>query len=227
MTGVQTCALPIYASITVLERLPLDDSRRYEANIYLGLSHLHLEDRSMTDKFDDDGNIRFPGELDLFEALEHDPGNVLAWTALAHGRMAVYYRLLDNGRIAQAQKNRELADKTMQDAQEVAGDSLEMAIVLAREALERRNEINRSNRLKRGSFSDAEIDEVTAVASKAIDALVSIYDPALHRFQSPLLIELLFTSGTRGRELVGGVLNEYLEIFNDDTPMRFQLANLL
>jgi tetratricopeptide (TPR) repeat protein len=212
------------ASITVLERLPLDDSRRYEANIYLGLSSLHIEDSSMTDKFDDDGNIRFPGELDLFEALEHDPGNALAWSALAHGRMAVYYRLMKDGRIAQAKKNRELADKTMQEAQVAAGGSIELAIVLAREASLRRDVIIRS---KRDSLSDAEVDEATAVASKAIDLLVSIFDPVLHQFQTPELIWILRNSGTEGRELAVGIVNKYLDIFNDDTSIRFQLTNVL
>lgn len=215
------------ASESVLERLPLDDPRRYEANIFLGLSHLHLEDNSMTDKFDDDGNIRFPGELDLFEALKHDPGNVLAWTALAHGRMAVYYRLVKAGRIAQAQKNRELANNTMLEAQVAAGGSIEMAIVIAREALERRNEIITSNQLKRGSHSDVEIDEVIAVASEAIDVLVSIFDPEIHQFQTLELVDLIIKSGTGGNELALGVVTDYLDIFNDDTTMRLGHANLL
>ena len=49
------------AAETVLDRLPLDHPRRYEAKIYRGLTFLKIDSNSMTDTFDDDGDIRFPG----------------------------------------------------------------------------------------------------------------------------------------------------------------------
>ena len=109
---------------TVLERLPLDHPRRYEAKIYRGLTFLKIENNSLTDTFDDDGIIRFPGEIDLLEALESDPGNELAWSILVQGRMSVYYRLYADARRSQAEKNREKAEQTMQDGLDAAGESL-------------------------------------------------------------------------------------------------------
>ena len=46
----------------------------------------------------------FPGEDEIEEVLEHDPGNAMAWAALSHGRMAVYYRLNDEGNTSQAER---------------------------------------------------------------------------------------------------------------------------
>ena len=211
----------------VLDRLPLDDPRRYEAKIYRGLAFLHIDNRDMTDTFDEDGHIRFPGELDLLDALESDPGNELAWSALSHGRMSVYYRLLTEGRVAQAEKNRGKAEQTMQEAMEAAGDSLEMAIVFAQEALLHRTRFLDDNRTKPGTHTAAEIEGVSNVASIAIDAIVASFDPELHNDLTAQVASILFTSGEVGRELSVKVFKSHIETHPNDFQSKLLYASLL
>ncbi len=215
------------AAETALDRLPLDHPRRYEAKIYRGLTFLKIDSNSMTDTFDDDGDIRFPGELDLLEALESDPGNPLAWSALAQGRMAVYYRLIADGRIAQAEKNRVKAEQTMQDALAAAGGSLEMAIVHAKEVLLHRARVVGENQLKTNTFSSEIIESAEQAASEAIDVVVTSYDPAIHKDQTQDIAQFLMSGGKDGFELAVGILEQYLAMFNEDQTVRFYYVGIL
>jgi len=97
---------------TGLDRISADNPRRTELLLYRGIASLRIEDASMTDTYDHEGNVRFPGENDFEEILEKDPGNAMAWAALAHGRMAVYYRLEEAGKTSQAERNRIFANNT-------------------------------------------------------------------------------------------------------------------
>ena len=127
-----------YVAQNGLDQISLDNPRRHELLLYRGLASLRIEDSSMTETYDDVGNVRFPGESDFEEVLEKDPGNTMAWAALAHGRMAVYYRLNDEGQTKQANRNKIFADETMAKALEVAGDSFEVSAVILRELILRR-----------------------------------------------------------------------------------------
>ncbi|MDP7007998.1 MAG: tetratricopeptide repeat protein [Phycisphaerales bacterium] len=210
-----------------LDRLPEDHPRRYEALIYRGLTHLKIDDNAMTDTIDDDGNIRFPGEVDLLEALESDPGNELAWSALAHGRMAVYYNLVTQRRNAQAEKNRLIADQTMQDARLNAGDSLEMALVYAKEVLLRRQQILEENQKKPGTFTTQEVEQAQQDATNAVDTIIATFDPSLHEAQAANVVGVLQGSGSEGKKLALGVFKQFLEEHPDNFTFRYQYAGLL
>ena len=212
---------------TVLDRLPLDHPRRYEAKIYRGLTFLKIKGGSMIDNYDDDGDIRFPGELDLLAALESDPGNPLAWSALAQGRMAVYYRLISDGRVAQAEKNREKAKQTMQDGMDAAGGSLEMAIVYAKEVMLHRARAVDENKIKAGIHSLEVIEAAQKAASEAINKVMASYDPALHHDQMQETIQFLMSSGIDGLELALDIFKLHLELYEDDQTARYFYASVL
>ena len=146
---------------TGLDRISVDHPRRHELLLYKGLAALRIEDASMTETFDDVGNVRFPGESELEEVLEHDPGNAMAWAALAHGRMAVYYRLNDEGNTSQAERNRIFANETMEKAVEAAGDSFEVSSVVLRELILKRTALLQQLVANKNSVSDAQIDQAT------------------------------------------------------------------
>lgn len=215
------------AADTVLERLRLDDPRRYEAKIYRGLSHLRIENNSMTDTFDDQGNIRFPGELDLLDALGSDPGNELAWGALAHGRMSVYYRLVRDGRIAQAEKNRQIAEKTMRDAIDSAGNSLEVSIPNAKEILLQRTRMRYEIYSRPGLVSEAAIEAMDSKVEDASNKLIATFDPSAHYVRTNEVVLLLLNGGDNGKELAVGILKQHLQTHADDHGRRFVLADLL
>jgi len=210
---------------TVLERLPLDHPRRYEAKIYRGLTFLKIENNSLTDTFDDDGIIRFPGEIDLLEALESDPGNELAWSILVQGRMSVYYRLYADARRSQAEKNREKAEQTMQDGLDAAGESLEMALVYARESGLHKARVLTDNRKNPGTHAQEEVDAVIQHADGAIDSVVASFDPALHYDNALEVIALLKGSGVAEKAV--GIFKQCLEMQGDDQTLRMYYAGLL
>ena len=215
------------AAETVLDRLPLDHPRRYEAKIFRGLTLLKIDNNSMTDAIDDDGDIRCPGEMDFLEALESDPGNALAWSALAQGRMAVYYRLIADGRIAQAEKNRGKAEQTMENAVDAAGGSLDVALVHAREVMLHRARLVDANNKKAGTHALEEVEVAEQAASKAIDAIVRSYDPATNQDQTQEVFQFLLSSGQLGRELVVNIFEQYLSIHKDDQTIRYFYASVL
>ena len=215
------------AADEVLERLRLDDPRRYEAKIYRGLSHLKIEDSSMTDTFDDQGNIRFPGELDLLDALESDPGNELAWSALAHGRMAIYYRLVRDGRIAQAEKNRQIAEKTMQDALAAAGNSLEVSITNAKEIILQHTRMRQEIKARPGSVPLEVIDAMDSKLEVACNKLLAAFDPSAHYVRTNEVVVLVLKLDDKKKALAVGLLKQHLETHKKDHGRRFLLAKLL
>ena len=225
--GLQYWTQLQHVADTILDRLPEDHPRRYEAKIYRGLTFLKIEHSGMTDTFDDDGNIRFPGELDLLEGLESDPGNELAWSSLAHGRMSVYYKLISEDRTDQAEKNRVKAEQTMKEGLEAAGGSLEMSFVYSKESLLHRARVLTANRKKPGTYSQAAVDEANRIANQSIDALIASYDPAIHSDRTLAVVGLLSGSGNGGLEKGVDIYKQHLEMNEDDQTIRYFYANAL
>ncbi len=215
------------ACATMLDRISEDDPRRYEAVLYQGLARLRTEDSSLAETFDDEGHIVFPGEDDLQAALESDLGNDLAWAMLAHGRMAVYYRLDNTGRKHQAEKNRELAERTMKQAMEAAPQGMEVALTHLREAILRRSRLQRDWAADQDAVSQADLDAASAGVRVAAAHLLTTFDPSRDAIRTREVVQMLLSSGESGREPTLDVLRRHLAAHEDDLARRLVLAEVL
>lgn len=215
------------AADTMVNRVPESDPRWYEGLLYRGLATLRTEDSKLTETFDDDGNIQFPGEVDLVRVLEFDPGSDLAWAALAHGRMAVYYRLDNEGRTHQAQKNRQLAQRTMTRAVEASRGGLEVSIANLREAMLAVIRLHRQEDFRPGSVEQAEFDRVEDRVQGAVVSMLDAYDPTRDSLRTREMVSLLVGSRGTGTERAIEVLRTHLAANPSDLGHRFVLAGLL
>ena len=210
-----------------LDQIELDNPRRHELLLYRGLSSLRIEDASMTDAYDDDANVRFPGESDFEEVLNQDPGNAMAWAALAHGRMAVYYRLNDEGRTKQATKNRIFAYDTLEKAMEVAGGSFEVSAIVLREMLLRRTALLQRKVANTASVTQEQIDAVTQKIVDARNKLVESYDPALHFARAGEMATLVSATNQEGNEVAVELLQATVAEHPDDFGRQYMLSDIL
>jgi tetratricopeptide (TPR) repeat protein len=210
-----------------LDQIALDNPRRHELLLYRGLATLRIEDASMTETYDDIGNVRFPGESDFEAVLERDPGNAMAWAALAHGRMAVYYRLNDEGQTSQAARNIVFANETMAQAQEVAGDTFEVAAVVLREMLLRRTALLQQRVAKPASVSQERLDEANANIVDARTTLVAGYNPAIHYARAGEMATLVSSTDKEGLESAVEILIATVEEHPNDFGRKFMLSGIL
>ena len=210
-----------------LDQLSLDNPRRHELLLYRGIASLRIEDASMTEAFDDVGNVRFPGESDFEEVLESDPGNAMAWAALAHGRMAVYYRLNDEGKTKQANRNKIFANETMTKALGVAGDSFEVSAIVLREMLLRRTTLLQQKVANQDSVTQEQIDAATKKVVDARNTLARAYDPAIHFARAGEVATLVVNSDEDGREVAATMLRKTIDANPDDFGRKYMLAGIL
>ncbi|HIB50007.1 MAG TPA: hypothetical protein EYO40_01755, partial [Phycisphaerales bacterium] len=216
-----------YVAQNGLDQILPDNPRRYELILYRGLASLRIEDASMTDTYDDVGNVRFPGESDFEEVLEKDPGNAMAWAALAHGRMAVYYRLNDEGQTKQANRNQIFANETMTKALEVAGDSFEVSAIVLREVLLRRTELLQQKIANSSSVTDEQIEAITQQIVDARNTMVMAYDPALHFARAGEMATLAVSTDKDGYEAAAEILQATVNTHPNDFGRQFMLAGTL
>ncbi len=210
-----------------LDQLSLDNPRRHELLLYRGIASLRIEDASMTDAKDDVGNVRFPGESDFEEVLEKDPGNAMAWAALAHGRIAVYYRLNDEGKTKQANRNKLFANETMAKALEVAGDSFEVSAMVLREMLLRRIALLQQKVANPDSVTQEQIDAATKKVVDARDTLARAYDPTIHFARAGEVATLVVNSDEDGREVAATILRQTIDANPNDFGRKYMLAGIL
>ena len=212
---------------TGLDRISPDDPRRHELLLYRGLASLRIEDASMTDTYDDEANVRFPGEGDFEEVLEKDPGNAMAWASLAHGRMAVYYRLNAEGKTSQAEANQIFANRTMEQALELAGDSFEVSAVLLREFLLQRTVLLQNQIAKPDEVPQSVIDEVTDKILVARKNLMDSYNPLEYFARAGEVSTLLIATDNDGKEFAIEILENTIKLYPEDFGRMFMLAGLL
>lgn len=210
-----------------LDQISSDNPRRHELLLYRGLASLRIEDASMTDTYDDVGNVRFPGESDFEEVLEKDPGNEMAWAALAHGRMAVYYRLNAEGQTKQANRNKIFANETMARALEVAGDSLEVSAIVLREMLLRRTALLQQKVANSTSVTDEQLDEITQQIVDARNMVVMAYNPALHFARAGEMATLAVSTDEDGPEAAVEILQATITTHPNDFGRLFMLSGIL
>ena len=228
MTGLDENWRRLYSvSENGLNSIAVDDPRRSELLLYRGLASLRLEDASMTDTYDDDGNVRFPGEDDFETVLEKDPGNPMAWAALLHGRMAVYYRLKDEGKTKQAERNFVFANETMDRAINVAGERFEVSAVVLRELLLQRTTLLQKLVANPNDVPQEELDAVNEKIVEARDVLATAYDPVLHFARAGEIASLLNSTNADGKEVAASVLQSTVEEHPDDFGRKYMLAGLL
>ena len=100
----------------ILEEYPPESEAGQEALYYMALSRLATERESFTRERDDNGNVIFPGEVELIAYLEARPGDDRGMAQLAFGRMAVARRLGLEEKFQQEARNLELAEETFRQA---------------------------------------------------------------------------------------------------------------
>ena len=210
-----------------LGRIALDDPRRHELQLYLGISSLRINDATLTETYDSEGHVRFPGEDELELVLESDPGNAVAWAALAHGRMALYYRLDIDGQTKQSIANRLLADETMKKAREVAPDSFDVITTFFREMLLRRGQLKQKRLANRESVSQEQIDAAELAVLEVQDVLVSIFDPMKHSDRTPEIVSLLLKATEEGAGIAVELLQKHISQYPKDYNRRYLLASVL
>ena len=210
-----------------LDRIHPDDPRRHELLLYRGLSALHNEDVNLTETYDENGNAMFPGENDIKEVLVVDPGNALAWATLAHGRMAIYYRMLNEGRTQQAARNKIFADETMEKALAVAGDSFEVNMTFLREMLLRQNVLLQAYLQNPESVSESELEFASEEVDKTIVALIDSFHVEEDAHRITELVSLLISSGESGKQHAIELLKEIVKVRTTDATRIHMLATLL
>lgn len=209
-----------------LDRISPDDPRRHELLLYKGLSQLHIEDASMTDTYDGDGNLRFPGEDELEEVLQSDPGNAMAWSVLAHGRMAIYHRVQNAEKTTQILKSKKNAEETMAKAMEVAGTSFDVLHTKFRSLLLMRLHLQKK-RANGETVSQEEFDVVNAEIRDAQERLVAVYDPSKHDEVTVEVITLLQHSGEEGRSQSIEILRQNIALYPNNFQKRLIMAILM
>ncbi|MBI68732.1 MAG: hypothetical protein CMJ38_01690 [Phycisphaerae bacterium] len=210
-----------------LDRIAPEDPRRHELMLYRGLSALYLEDANVTETYDENGNAMFPGENDIKAVLEEDPGNVLAWATLAHGRMAIYYRMLNEGRTQQAARNKLFADETMEQALAVAGDSFEVNVTFLREMLLKQNVLRQAYLNDPNSVTEDELKNAEETVLSSQQKLVDSFQLERHEPRVPEVVSLLISAGVEGQEKAIELLQDYLEDRPNDVARHHMLAVLL
>jgi tetratricopeptide (TPR) repeat protein len=210
-----------------IEKIAPDNPRRHELLLYLGLSSLRIEDDSLTETYDAEGHVRFPGEGELEAVLEADPGNEVAWAGLAHGRMALYYRLDSEGKTKQAIANRQLADETMQKALAVAGDSFDVVSVNFREMLLRRGQLMTRQQVDADSVTQLQLDVAETAVIDAQNRLIEVFDPAEHNLRTAEVTGLLLKSTEDGPSIAIELLQKHIDHFPTDFNRVHLLAAVL
>lgn len=212
---------------TGLDQISPADPRSQELKLYRGLASLWIDDGLMTQTYDVDGNVRFPGESDFEEVLEKDPGNALAWASLAHGRMAVYYRLSDEGKTSQAKTNKLFAASTMEQAITLAGESFAVSAVVLREYLLQRTVLLKKQLANAEEVKQGEIDEITTKIVIAREKVIASYDADLDYARAGEIAALFMATDNDGDSYAMDLLQDTVELHPNDFGRMYILAGLL
>ncbi len=207
-----------------LDRVSLNNPRRYELQLFQALASLHIEDANMTETYDPKGNLRFPGEDELEDVLEKDPGNATALAALTHGRMAVYYRLAKAGKTKQAAMNKIFAFETLQKASEVAGDSFAVSAVVLRDAILKRSELLQRQQLNPESILQEDIDLINKKIIESRASIIKAYDPNVDYPRASEVVTLLISIDGDGIEYAEGILKDTIDVHKNDFARKYMLA---
>ncbi len=210
-----------------LEHIALDNPRRHELTLFVGLSSLRIEDATMTETYDAIGHVRFPGENEIELAIEADPGNAIAWAALAHGRMALYYRLTAQGKTKQASLNFKLANETMQQAIEVAGESFDVLTTYFRDVLLQRGALKQLHLMDPRKVTQEELEIAELKVTDAQDALIEHFDPEIHGLRTPEVVSLLLKASKEGPDVAIQILQKHIDRYPKDYARRYLFSTVL
>ncbi|HIN84762.1 MAG TPA: hypothetical protein EYM90_07685, partial [Phycisphaerales bacterium] len=210
-----------------LEHIALDNPRRHELTLFVGLSSLRIEDASMTETYDAIGHVRFPGEDEIELTIKADPGNAVAWSALAHGRMALYYRLSADGKTKQANVNFKLANETMQQAIEVAGDSFDVLTTYFRDVLLQKGTLYQLHLMDPRKVTQEELEIAELKVTDAQNVLTERFDPEIHGSRTPEVVSLLLKASKEGPDVAIQILQKHVDRYPKDYARMYLLSTVL
>ena len=209
------------------DRVSSDNPRRHELLLYIGLASLRIENASMTEDYDAIGNIRFPGEDEIEAVIELDPDNAVAWATLAFGRMAIFYRINEEGQTKQAVKNRKFADDTMKKATEKAGESFDVLATSFRELGLQKTRLFFEQIADNQPATQEALDALEIELLAAQEKLLQSFNPELHGIRTSEIVGLLVKATESGVEASERLLVMHLEKNPKDFGRHYLYANVL
>lgn len=102
------------------------------ATLLLGMAKMRLGQANFLGDVDATGHVRFPGEAELSEYVELEPGSDEGLARLAFGRMAVARRLGLEGRVQQEAHNLAMAQGTYDEAIAANPEGIETLLAVVR-----------------------------------------------------------------------------------------------
>lgn len=102
------------------------------ATLMLGLARMRLGQSNFLGDVDETGHVRFPGEAELAEFVQLEPGSDAGYARLAFGRMSVARQLGLKGHVQQESKNLAMAEETYQLAIELNPEGPDTLLAIIR-----------------------------------------------------------------------------------------------
>ncbi|MCH2136319.1 MAG: tetratricopeptide repeat protein [Phycisphaerales bacterium] len=208
-----------------------DDSEAGQRALYYkALTRLRLESEHFTRDRDDEGNVIFPGEVELKAYLALRPGDDDGMAQLAFGRMAVARRLGLEEQFQQEKRNLALAEETFQEAlaanpRGVATQLSHVRHLILHELI---TEARRARQV--GTLSSEERDAILAELAMKLDLVEEMLrsDPDVN----PLYLAEFFQfveigDEERGNERIRDLAEHYLKTNPGDDLRRLELAEAL
>ncbi|MCH2138083.1 MAG: tetratricopeptide repeat protein [Phycisphaerales bacterium] len=222
-------ALQDLANVVREEYAP-DSDAAVEALYYQAIARLALETERFTSERDDQGNVVFPGEVELVAFLDARPGDDEGMAQLAFGRMAVARRLGLEEQFQQEARNLALAEATFEEALAQNPDGPATLIAYIRHLL--LHDLVTVSREERqvGTLTTEERDAVLTELASRLDQVQAVLqgqdDP------DPFLLAdfaqfVRLADRENGHARVQEVLQQYLRTHPDADLRRLELADSL
>jgi len=214
----------------IREDFPADSDAAVQSLYFTALSRLALETERFTSERDNQGNVLFPGEVELVAFLEARPDDDQGLAQLSFGRMAVARRLGLEEQFQQEAKNLELAEATFKRA--LAANPNGPATLLAYIRHLVLHDLVSASREERqvGVLTSEELDAVLAELALRLDQVEAVFRDA-DDIDPYLLMDFVqfVRLGDRdhGHERSVDVINMYLKAHPDDDLQRLELSESL
>jgi len=228
--GSQTWNLLQSVAKSIREDFPADSDAAVQSLYFTALSRLALETERFTSERDNQGNVIFPGEVELVAFLEARPDDDQGLAQLSFGRMAVARRLGLEEQFQQEARNLELAEATFKSA--LAANPNGPATLLAyirHLVLHDRVSASREER-QFGVLTSEELDAVLAELALRLDQVEAVFRDAddIDPFLLADFVQFVrLGDRDHGHERSVDVINMYLKAHPDDDLRRLELAESL
>ena len=214
----------------IREDFPADSDAAVQSLYYTALSRLALETERFTSERDDQGNVIFPGEVELVAFLDARPGDDLGLAQLSFGRMAVARRLGLEEQFQQEARNLELAEATFERA--LAANPNGPATLLAYIRHLVLHDLVSASREERqvGQLTSKELDAVLTELALRLDQVEAVFlgaddiDPYL---LADFVQFVRLGDPDNGQERVVDLIGTFLKDHPDDDLRRLELSESL